>query len=121
MVLAPAPDTGQVCGCVYPAHWAAARPSPEPCQGDLLYRSVRSQWSRDGALTCSSVHPRSVSCPRTLQSRTPDPNAPDATVRVRGLGLRISTPDGQEWRSAMVNPPFFPVSTPQAFYELLLA
>jgi catalase len=52
---------------------------------------------------------------------TPDPNAPDATVRVRGVGLRISTPDGQEWRSAMVNPPFFPVSTPQAFYELLLA
>jgi catalase len=52
---------------------------------------------------------------------TADANAPDATVRVRGLGLQISTPDGQEWRSAMVNLPFFPVSTPQAFYELLLA
>ena len=52
---------------------------------------------------------------------TPDPNAPDATVRVRGMGLQISTPDGQEWRSAMINAPFFPVSTPQAFYELLLA
>src|SRR3954470_13362602 len=52
---------------------------------------------------------------------TPDPNAPDATVRVRGMGLRISTPDGQEWRTAMINPPFFPVSTPPAFYELLLA
>ena len=52
---------------------------------------------------------------------TPDPNAPDATVRIRGMGLRISTPDGEEWRSAMVDPPFFPVSTPQAFYELLLA
>jgi len=52
---------------------------------------------------------------------TADPNAPDATVRVRGMGLRISTPDGQEWRTAMVDPPFFPVSTPQAFYELLLA
>ena len=52
---------------------------------------------------------------------TADPNAPDATVRVRGLGISISTPDGQEWRSAMVNPPIFPVSTPQAFYELLLA
>ncbi|MGA9824246.1 MAG: catalase family peroxidase [Methylocystis sp.] len=50
-----------------------------------------------------------------------DPNAPDATVRVRGMGLRISTPDGQEWRTAMINPPFFPVSTPQAFYELLVA
>ena len=52
---------------------------------------------------------------------TADANAPDATVRVRGMGLRISTPDGQEWRSAMIDPPFFPVSTPVAFYELLLA
>ncbi|MEJ0094664.1 MAG: catalase family peroxidase [Methylocella sp.] len=52
---------------------------------------------------------------------TADPNAPDATVRVRGMGLRISTPDGQEWRAAMIDPPFFPVATPQAFYELLLA
>ena len=52
---------------------------------------------------------------------TADPNAPDGTVRVRGMGLRISTPDGQEWRSAMINPPIFAVSTPQAFYELLLA
>jgi catalase len=52
---------------------------------------------------------------------TPDPNAPDATVRVRGMGLQIATPDGQEWRSAMINPPIFAVSTPPAFYELLLA
>jgi catalase len=52
---------------------------------------------------------------------TADPNAPDATVRVRGIGLRISTPDGQEWRSAMIDPPVFPVSTPRAFYQLLLA
>ena len=52
---------------------------------------------------------------------TPNPNAPDATVRVRGMGLRIATPDGQEWRSAMIDPPFFPVSTPQAFYEMLVA
>src|SRR5271170_2510820 len=37
---------------------------------------------------------------------TADPNAPDATVRVRGLGIRIAPPDGQEWRSAMVDPPF---------------
>ena len=52
---------------------------------------------------------------------TADPNASDAMVRVRGMGLRISTPDGQEWRTAMIDPPFFPVSTPQAFYELLIA
>ena len=38
---------------------------------------------------------------------TADANAPDATVRVRGMGMRISTPDGQEWRSAMIDLPFF--------------
>jgi catalase len=52
---------------------------------------------------------------------TANPDAPDATVRVRGLGLRISTPDGQEWRTAMIDAPFFAVSTPRTFYELLLA
>jgi catalase len=50
---------------------------------------------------------------------TADPNAPDATVRVRGMGLQISTPDGEVWRAAMIDPPFFPVATPEAFYELL--
>jgi catalase len=52
---------------------------------------------------------------------TADPNADDAKVRVRGLGLLISTPDGQEWRMAMIDAPFFPVSTPKAFHELQLA
>jgi catalase len=52
---------------------------------------------------------------------TPDPNAADATVRVRGLGLRIKTPDGQEWRMAMIDAPVFPVSTPQGLYQLTLA
>ncbi|HVJ50814.1 MAG TPA: catalase family peroxidase [Aliidongia sp.] len=52
---------------------------------------------------------------------TPDANAPDATVRVRGIGLQISSPDGQEWRTAMIDAPFFPVATPQGFYDLLLA
>jgi catalase len=51
---------------------------------------------------------------------TADANAPDATVRVHGLGIRIATPDGQEWRSAMIDAPVFPAATPQAFYELLL-
>jgi catalase len=52
---------------------------------------------------------------------TPDANAADATVRVRGMGLQITAPDGQEWRSAMIDAPVFAVSTPQGFYELLLA
>jgi catalase len=52
---------------------------------------------------------------------TADPKAPDATVRVRGLSLRIAAPDGSDWRTAMIDAPFFPVSTPQAFYGLLKA
>src|ERR1700678_266521 len=34
---------------------------------------------------------------------TADPNAPDAMVRVRGIGIQITTHDGQEWRSAMID------------------
>ncbi|HZB93036.1 MAG TPA: catalase, partial [Stellaceae bacterium] len=34
---------------------------------------------------------------------TADANAPDATVRVRGMGLQISSPDGQVWRMAMID------------------
>jgi catalase len=52
---------------------------------------------------------------------TPNPDAPDSTVRVRGIGLQISTPGGQVWRSAMINAPVFPAPTPQVFHELLLA
>jgi catalase len=52
---------------------------------------------------------------------TPNPEATDATVRVRGLGLRIMPPNGQEWRMAMINAPVFAVSTPDGFHELLLA
>ena len=52
---------------------------------------------------------------------SPNLNAPDATVRVRGMGLQITTPDGQMWRSAMIDAPFFPVSTPQALYGMLVA
>lgn len=48
----------------------------------------------------------------------PTPTADDGTARVRGLSLRVRTADGQEWRSAMISAPFFPVATTQAFYDL---
>ena len=40
---------------------------------------------------------------------------------VRGLGLQFSLPDGELWRTAMINLPVFPLSTPEAFYERLVA
>jgi catalase len=50
-----------------------------------------------------------------------DPYVADAPDAVRGFGLLFWLPDGEEWRTAMVNFPVFPVSTPQAFYENLVA
>jgi catalase len=49
------------------------------------------------------------------------PYAADKPDTVRGLGLQFSLPDGQVWRTAMINLPVFPVSTPEAFYERLMA
>ena len=35
-------------------------------------------------------------------------------------GLQFSLPDGELWRTAMINLPVFPFRTPEAFYEQLL-
>jgi catalase len=49
------------------------------------------------------------------------PDAADTPAAVRGLGLEFSLPDGELWRTAMINLPVFPVRTPEAFYEQMLA
>jgi catalase len=51
----------------------------------------------------------------------PNPYAPDTPDAVRGLGLQFSPPGSEVWRTAMISLPVFPVSTPQAFYEQLIA
>jgi catalase len=50
-----------------------------------------------------------------------DPYAPDQLTNVRGLGLQFSLPDGEKWRTAMVNLPVFPFKDPQEFYDNLVA
>jgi catalase len=49
------------------------------------------------------------------------PYAADTPDAVRGLGLQFSLPDGELWRTAMINLPVFPFPTPEAFYEQLIA
>src|SRR5260370_34650678 len=49
------------------------------------------------------------------------PYATDAPDTVRGLGLQFSLPDGELWRTAMINLPVFPFRTPEAFYEQMFA
>jgi catalase len=50
-----------------------------------------------------------------------DPSVADAPTLVRGLGLLFWLPDGEQWRTAMVNLPVFPFQTPQDFYDNLVA
>lgn len=49
------------------------------------------------------------------------PDQADKFDTVRGLGLLFDGPDGRQWRTAMINIPVFPDSTPQGFYDRLLA
>jgi catalase len=51
----------------------------------------------------------------------PNPLQADEPASVRGLGLQFSPPDAGPWRTAMIILPVFPVRTPEAFYEQLLA
>jgi catalase len=51
----------------------------------------------------------------------PNPLQADESASVRGLGLQFSPPDAEPWRTAMIILPVFPVRTPEAFYEQLLA
>jgi catalase len=50
-----------------------------------------------------------------------DPHGTDNTARVRSLALLLKTDDGQEWRMAMNEFPFFPVASPEGFQALNLA
>ncbi len=108
--------------CAGAADRRGARPSPGTMPKGICFTGVFAANGAGSALSKAQVF-SSGQYPvlGRFNLATADPNAPDATVRVRGIGLRISTPDGQQWRSAMIDPPVFPVSTPRAFYELLLA
>jgi len=50
-----------------------------------------------------------------------NPDIADAPQTVRSLAILFRLPDGEEWRTAMVNIPVFLVKTPQAFNDFLLA
>jgi catalase len=50
-----------------------------------------------------------------------DPTASYAAAPLRGFGIRIATPDGQEWRSGMLDAPVFAAPTPAEFYRFLMA
>ena len=83
------------------------------------------QFEASGAGSALSVAPMLAKGTYPVTGRfnlgTPDPMAVDGSVRVRGISLQITAPGDQQWRMAMIDLPFFPVATPDAFYELLVA
>jgi len=50
-----------------------------------------------------------------------NPYGADNTARVRSMALLLRTDDGQQWRMALNNFPFFAVATPEAFHAQTLA
>lgn len=50
-----------------------------------------------------------------------NPDQIDSPETVRALAIRFSLPDGEEWRTAMISLPVFPVRTPEAFRDQLVA
>ncbi|CAG9189851.1 Catalase-related peroxidase [Paraburkholderia caribensis] len=50
-----------------------------------------------------------------------NPAQADGASNVRSLALRIVTPGGGEWRTAMNSAPIFPVRTPEALFDMLAA
>ncbi|MEP7186628.1 MAG: catalase family peroxidase [Rhodanobacter sp.] len=50
-----------------------------------------------------------------------NPYAPDSSVPIRSMALRLTQANGEQWRTGMNSMPVFPVATPQAFYEQLQA
>lgn len=49
------------------------------------------------------------------------PRAADTGSTVRGLALRFELPDGEQWRTAMVNIPVFLDRTPEGFADRIVA
>src|SRR5439155_20082421 len=45
------------------------------------------------------------------------PDVVDSADAVRGLGLQFNLPDGEVWRTAMINLPVFPFRTAEAFLQ----
>jgi catalase len=50
-----------------------------------------------------------------------NPAVPDSASASRGLGLAFGYPGAEQWRTAMLDAPVFPDSSPQGFYDRLLA
>jgi catalase len=75
-----------------------------------------------GQSLCSSqvFRPGRVSIVGRFALASGHPYAADTPEIVRSFAIQFKLHDGEEWRTAMINIPVFPVNTPQAFAEFLV-
>jgi catalase len=66
-------------------------------------------------------HPGQTSVMGRFSLTGGNPYVADTPAAARGLGLAFGFPDGEQWRTAMLNVPVFPDNSPQGFYDRLLA
>ncbi|MET0255767.1 MAG: catalase family peroxidase [Luteibacter sp.] len=87
---------------------------------------VGGYFESNGALQTYSKSPLFAAAGRTpvvgrLAIPGGNPYAADSSVPIRSFALRFDLADGEQWRTGMNAMPVFPVSTPQAFYDLQVA
>ncbi|MPV68741.1 catalase family peroxidase [Burkholderia sp. BE17] len=86
---------------------------------------VTGYFEGNGAASAYSVAPffKAVRTPVVGRFALPggNPYAPDSSVPIRSLALKLTAPDGEQWRTGMNAMPVFPVATPQVFYQLTVA
>ncbi|TCW81184.1 catalase [Burkholderia sp. SRS-46] len=86
---------------------------------------VTGYFDGNGAASAYSTAPffKAVRTPVVGRFALPggNPYAPDSSVPIRSLALRLTAPDGAQWRTGMNSMPVFPVATPAAFYAQLMA
>lgn len=86
---------------------------------------VGGHFESSGALAAFSTAPvfASGSTPVVGRLALPggNPYAPDSSIPIRSFALRFDLADGEQWRTGMNAMPVFPVATPQAFYEQVVA
>ncbi|OJB45213.1 catalase [Burkholderia ubonensis] len=86
---------------------------------------VTGYFDGNGAASAYSTAPffKAVRTPVVGRFALPggNPYAPDSSVPIRSMALRLTAPDGEQWRTGMNSMPVFPVATPEAFYAQTVA
>lgn len=90
-------------------------------KGFCVAGSFASSGALAGFSSARVFAPGSVPVVGRISTAGSNPTAPDAASPVRSLALEFQLPSGQQWRTAMNDPPVLAVATPEEFHQQLQA